>query len=57
MWLGQLCRGQGMVLAAMDLQWADRPSARASLFAGGVVGPGSADIGLRPPEVAICPRR
>ncbi len=33
-WLGQLCRGQGMVLAAIDdLQWADGPSARALLFA------------------------
>ena len=28
-WLGQVCRGQGMVLAVIDdLQWADTPSAR-----------------------------
>ena len=33
-WLGQLCRGRGMVLAVIDdLQWADGPSARALLFA------------------------
>ncbi len=33
-WLGQVCRGQRMVLAVIDdLQWADRPSARALLFA------------------------
>ena len=33
-WLGQACRGQGMVLAVIDdLQWADAPSARALLFA------------------------
>ena len=33
-WLGQFCRGQGMVLAVIDdLQWADGPSARALLFA------------------------
>jgi hypothetical protein len=33
-WLGQVCRGQGMVLAVIDdLQWADGPSARAVLFA------------------------
>ena len=33
-WLGQCCRGQGMVLALIDgLQWADTPSARALLFA------------------------
>ena len=34
MWLGQVCRGRGMVLACIDdLQWADGPSARALLFA------------------------
>ena len=34
MWLGQVCRGQKMVLACIDdLQWADGPSARALLFA------------------------
>jgi DNA-binding CsgD family transcriptional regulator/tetratricopeptide (TPR) repeat protein len=34
MWLGQVCRGHGMVLACIDdLQWADGPSARALLFA------------------------
>ncbi len=49
-WLGQVCRGRGMVLAVIDdLQWADGPSARALLFArapaagrpgaGGGVGP------------------
>ena len=33
-WLGQLCRGRGMVLAVIDdLQWVDGPSARALLFA------------------------
>ena len=33
-WLGQFCRGRGMVLACIDdLQWADGPSARALLFA------------------------
>ena len=33
-WLGQVCRGRGMVLACIDdLQWADGPSARALLFA------------------------
>ena len=33
-WLGQVCRGQGQVLAVIDdLQWADTPSARALLFA------------------------
>ena len=33
-WLGQVCRGRGMVLAVIDdLQWADGPSARAFLFA------------------------
>ena len=34
MWLGQVGRGRGMVLACVDdLQWADAPSARALLFA------------------------
>jgi DNA-binding CsgD family transcriptional regulator/tetratricopeptide (TPR) repeat protein len=34
MWLGQVGRGQKMVLACIDdLQWADGPSARALLFA------------------------
>jgi len=33
-WLGQVCRGEQMVLAVIDdLQWADGPSARALLFA------------------------
>ena len=33
-WLGQVCRGRGMVLACIDdLQWADGPSVRALLFA------------------------
>jgi DNA-binding CsgD family transcriptional regulator/tetratricopeptide (TPR) repeat protein len=33
-WLGQVCRGRGLVLACIDdLHWADGPSARASLFA------------------------
>ena len=33
-WLGQCCRGQQIVLAAIDdLQWADGPSAQALLFA------------------------
>ena len=33
-WLGQVGRGRGMVLACIDdLQWADGPSARALLFA------------------------
>ncbi len=33
-WLGQFCRGRGMMLAVIDdLQWADGPSARALLFA------------------------
>ena len=33
-WLGQVCRGRGMVLTCIDdLQWADGPSARALLFA------------------------
>ncbi|HUK70390.1 MAG TPA: AAA family ATPase [Streptosporangiaceae bacterium] len=33
-WLGQFCRGRGLVLAVIDdLQWADGPSARALLFA------------------------
>ena len=34
MWLGQVGRGRGLVLACIDdLQWADGPSARALLFA------------------------
>jgi DNA-binding CsgD family transcriptional regulator len=34
MWLGLCCRGQQMALVLIDdLQWADRPSARALLFA------------------------